>query len=205
MISIVDYGMGNLESIRNMIRKIGGNAELVNNPAKLEHAKALILPGVGHFGKAMQLLKEKGFLEVLNHKAQVEKIPVHGICLGMQLLMEHSEEGDANGLAWIEGEVKKFQFEDKSIKIPHMGWSETEQLKPDLLFEGYQETPRFYFVHSYYVSCSNPENVIARADYGIKFDCAVRRENISGTQFHPEKSHKFGMHMLSNFINSCKS
>lgn len=202
MIVIVDYGMGNLLSIRNMIKKVGGQAEITGDHNKILAAKALILPGVGHFGKAMSRIKTLKIDEVLNEKVIQQSTPILGICLGMQLLMEHSEEGDADGLSWINGTVKKFRFSDSDLKVPHIGWTDIHPVK-NQLFNGLEDEARFYFVHSYYVQCRNSEDVLATVNYGFDFHCAVNRKNIFGTQFHPEKSHKYGMKLFSNFLEIC--
>jgi imidazole glycerol-phosphate synthase subunit HisH len=203
MITIVDYGMGNLESIKNMIRKIGGKASITSNLDEISEATALILPGVGHFGKAIDLIKTKGLEPMLTEKVKIQKTPVLGICLGMQLMMEHSEEGNSLGLGWIAGNVRKFTFSDDKMKVPHMGWSEIMSNGNSPLLKGLEENARFYFVHSYFVQCAHPENILAKANYGFDFTCSIINENIYGTQFHPEKSHKFGMHLLKNYLQIC--
>lgn len=201
MITILDYGLGNPLSVKNMIRKAGGDAEITGDIAKITSAEALIIPGVGHFGHAMGKISELGLLDVLNKKALLDKIPVLGICLGMQLLFTHSEEGNSKGLGWIEGEVKKFT--STNVKIPHMGWSEVNPKTRTGLFAHFDDEIRFYFVHSYYVQCKHSENAIAQTQYDQIFDCAVQMGNIYGTQFHPEKSHSFGLKMMKNFISIC--
>src|SRR5436190_8023513 len=155
MITIIDYGMGNTASIKNMIGKAGGKAQITGDPEKLVKAEAIILPGVGHFGRAMELIHEGGFKAIIDEKVK-EKVPVLGICLGMQLLLDHSQEGDAKGLGYIPGEVKKFNFADRQYKIPHMGWDLARPAKANALIpQDMVEIPRFYFVHSYYVQCAN--------------------------------------------------
>jgi glutamine amidotransferase len=203
MITIVDYGMGNLESIKNMIRKIGGKAEITSNQNDIMESTAIILPGVGHFGRAMDLIREKGLDVLLAEKVLVQKIPVLGICLGMQLLLEKSEEGNSIGLGWIEGEVKKFVFAEDSMKVPHMGWTEVTPKQDNILWKGLENEARFYFVHSYYASLKKEENILGTAKYGFEFTCSVIKDNIYGTQFHPEKSHKYGMTLLRNFLQIC--
>lgn len=200
MITIVDYGMGNLNSVKNMLKYLGYDSSVTGDPEMIRGADKLILPGVGNFGMAMEIIRKSDFLDVLNYKVLEEKTPILGICLGMQLLLEHSEEGDCDGLGWIPGEVKKFEFPDKpQLKIPHMGWDYIEQCKDSPLFAGSEGGERYYFVHSYYVRCRNREDAAATTEYGISFDSVVERGNIMGTQFHPEKSHKFGMDILRNF------
>jgi len=199
MIAIVDYGMGNLLSVANMLRKIGGDAKITSDPGIISSSEGVILPGVGHFGKAMERIKNSGLDEVLQKKVIEDKAPLLGICLGMQLLMEKSEEGNSEGLGWIPGEVVKFNTEEAAIKIPHMGWDRVQPRASSHLFDNLSEA-RFYFVHSYYVKCRNDENVLGTTDYGTTFTSSVIKDNIAGVQFHPEKSHKFGMQLLINFL-----
>ena len=202
MIVIIDYGMGNLGSIQNMLRRVGAKNTLVSSqPDAISTAEKIILPGVGAFDTAVDRLRSGGFIELLEHKANIEKVPMLGICLGMQLLFERSEEGGLEGLGWIEGEVRRFNFarNGEGLKIPHMGWNIVVQNKPSPIFvEMFQEN-RFYFVHSYHAVCQNAEDVLLRTNYGYDFTSAVQRDNIFGVQFHPEKSHKFGKKLLENF------
>ena len=203
MIAIVDYGMGNLYSVKNMLKLLGYDSDVTGEISRIEAADKLILPGVGNFGKAMDVIRQSGLWEILNHKVLVEKTPILGICLGMQLLLEHSEEGDCDGFGWIPGEVRKFDFpEHPELKIPHMGWDYIEKQKESQLFADSTDGERYYFVHSYYVTCRNPADVAATTEYGIRFDSVVQRDNIMGTQFHPEKSHRFGMGVLGNFAKA---
>ena len=201
MVTIVDYGMGNLASIKNMLKKIGTGAEITSDSEVLKKATKIILPGVGAFDNAMDNIKNRGLLEVLTYKAMIEQIPFLGICLGMQILMDKSEEGTLPGLGWISGQVKRFAFEqgEQHLKVPHMGWNLINARDTSNLFKNLHD-PRFYFVHSYYVHCENEEDILATTKYGIQFVSSVRRVNIFGTQFHPEKSHKFGMQVLRNFL-----
>ena len=200
MIVIVDYGMGNLSSIRNMLKKVGSSAVISSSPETVAEATKIILPGIGAFDNAMDNIESRKLRDVLDKKALVEKVPVLGICLGMQILMRGSAEGVRPGLGWIEGEVKKFNFVNgqASMKVPHMGWNFAIATDPKSIFQGLEQ-PRFYFVHSYFVSCDRPENVLATTCYGNEFVSAVHKGNIMGTQFHPEKSHKYGMQLLKNF------
>lgn len=203
MITIVDYGMGNLNSVKNMLKYLGYDSIVTGDPEMICQADKLILPGVGNFGTAMDVIRTSGLVEVLNQKVLEEKTPILGICLGMQLLLEYSEEGDCEGLGWIPGKVKKFEFPDKpQLKIPHMGWDYIEKRKDSLLFADSAGGERYYFVHSYYVACTNREDAAATTEYGICFDSVVERDNIMGTQFHPEKSHRFGMGILGNFAKA---
>lgn len=201
MVTIVDYGVGNPLSVQNMIKRAGGKAEITAELDKIADAKALIIPGVGHFGRAMEALHRLGMVEVLNQKALVEKVPVLGICLGMQLLLDHSEEGDAKGLGWIAGEVIRFSGDHH--KVPHMGWEEINISKANPLIVAGETNPRFYFVHSYYAKAKHKEDVLATAQYEGEFHCAISHGNIYGTQFHPEKSHKFGLSIMGNFLKIC--
>jgi|688.fasta_scaffold223292_2 glutamine amidotransferase len=203
MIKILDYGMGNTASMINMIHKVGGKAELCSKPSELDLAKAIILPGVGSFDNAMIKLENSGLLKILHTKVIKEKIPFLGVCLGAQLLFERSEEGKLPGLGWIKGTVTRFNFSGMQsnihLNIPHMGWNVINSKISENLFFGLENKPRFYFVHSYHVNC-NPSNVLATTNYGYQFTCVVRHENIFGVQFHPEKSHRFGMQFFKNFL-----
>jgi glutamine amidotransferase len=200
MITIVDYGLGNLGSIFNMLKKLNVKSEIVSDPDKVALSTKILLPGVGAFDAAMQKINHSGLLEILNQKAKVEKVPFLGICLGMQLLTEGSEEGVLPGLSFIKGSTKKFSFENPSLKIPHMGWNVVKLKNNSPLTKGMEtEEQRFYFVHSYYVKCTNQDNVIGQTHYGFDFDCTIQDDNVFGVQFHPEKSHRFGMKLLKNF------
>ncbi len=198
MISIVNYGMGNLGSVLNMLKRIRVDAEIVDQPEKVLKAKKILLPGVGAFDVAMKRINESGFHEVLNQKALVEKVPILGICLGMQLLTRGSEEGLMPGLGWINADTIKFPL-GTGLKVPHMGWNLVQNSTPSILTNNLPDEPRFYFVHSYRVHVDNQKNSILKCTYGIEFDAAVQSDNIFGAQFHPEKSHKFGMRFLENF------
>ncbi|HEY0771680.1 MAG TPA: imidazole glycerol phosphate synthase subunit HisH [Sphingobacteriaceae bacterium] len=200
MITIVDYGAGNIGSIVNMIRKIGVEVEVSSDLLKINTAKKLILPGVGNFDYGMQKLIESGLIESLNNRVLVEKCPILGICLGVQLFTKGSQEGELKGLGWFNAEVVKFQFDGDGKKIPHMGWNEVRLSKGSKLFTGLDDHARFYFVHSYHLRCNEEADCLAKTDYGYAFTAALEKENIVGVQFHPEKSHKFGMKILKNFV-----
>ena len=207
MIVVVDYGLGNLASIVNMFKKVGANATIESDVQAIGKAGKLVLPGVGAFGTAMDNIRAHGMLEVLNHKALVEKVPFLGICLGMQLLLTKSEEGGCEGLGWIEGTVKKFSFgAANGLKVPHMGWNEIEVVRDSPMTNGFVQNadsldkPRFYFVHSYYAEVGMDEHCLTRTTYGIPFASGIGRANIYGFQFHPEKSHGFGKRLLKNFV-----
>lgn len=201
MITIVDYGTGNLASIANMLNRIGCASVITSDADQIAHATKLILPGVGAFDTGMRNLSKLGLVEVLNRKAQEENVPILGICLGMQLFVSGSEEGGRAGLNWIEGRVIKFKTElfEKNLKIPHMNWNTVGTVKESKLFSDMDENPRFYFVHSYHVQLNSDQDLLATTNYGYPFASALERENIAGVQFHPEKSHKFGMKLLKNF------
>lgn len=198
MITIVDYGMGNLGSIRNMFRRIGVQAEVVGDAAVLERASKILLPGVGAFDSAMQRINDRGLRPVLDHKALEERVPVMGICLGMQLLTRGSEEGRLPGLGWLAAETCRFP-DNPGLKVPHMGWNEVRVANANPLVNGLDADSRYYFVHSYYVRVDDARDAVLTAHYGITFDAAIAHGNLFGAQFHPEKSHKYGMAFLGNF------
>jgi len=198
MITIVDYGLGNLGSIKNMFKRIGASAEVTNDLETISNAQKILLPGVGKFDAAMERINSTGLKDVLNKKALVEKIPVLGICLGMQLLTNRSEEGKHKGLGWIDAEAYRFK-QDINLKVPHMGWNVVKQSTPSQLTDQLDDESRFYFVHTYYVRVKDESNSILKTHYSHEFDSAIQSDNIFGAQFHPEKSHKYGMKLLRNF------
>lgn len=200
-IVIVDYGVGNLSSIRNILKKVGVQSTISSDNEVIEKANKLILPGVGAFDTCVQKLSESGLTDVLNRKVIQDKTPLLGICVGLQLLFASSEEGDLPGLNWIKGKNVKFKtpVQSNPIKIPHMGWSDVHVKKPSLLFDDMYDEPRFYFVHSYHPVVEQETDILVLANYGYDFVAGVEHENIAGVQFHPEKSHKFGMRLLENF------
>ncbi|HEY6901904.1 MAG TPA: imidazole glycerol phosphate synthase subunit HisH [Puia sp.] len=204
MLVIVDYGVGNLASMQNMFKKIGTDAVISSDEKIIRYAAKLILPGVGAYDTCAGKLQESGLTPVLNEKVLQGGTPVLGVCVGMQLLLESSEEGVLPGLGWIRGKVVKFRQEElpAGYKIPHMGWTDVKPARPSRLLEGFDEDPRFYFVHSYYPQPARPEDVLVRADYGKPFAAGMENNNIMGVQFHPEKSHKFGMQLLANFVKN---
>jgi glutamine amidotransferase len=201
MITIVDYGVGNLGSILNMLKKVGAKAQTSSDPAVLRQAEKLILPGVGAFDAGMKKLNEIGLVPVLNELVLEKKVPVIGLCLGMQLLTKSSEEGAEAGLGWIDAQTVRFKFgpENAHLKVPHMGWNTLEICRPHPLVADLGPESRFYFVHSYHVVCADEMDVVAYTDYGYPLAAVIARGNIMGAQFHPEKSHKFGMQLLKNF------
>jgi glutamine amidotransferase len=197
-IIIVDYGMGNIGSVLNMFKHIGVEAEITADLQQIADAEKLLLPGVGAFDHAMRRIIDTGFKEVLDKKALVDKVPILGICLGMQLLTRGSEEGNLPGLGWISADTIKFP-PIPGLKVPHMGWNLVKPITPCVLTDGLREESRYYFVHSYHVKVDSEENSVLRTTHGVEFDSAIHADNIYGTQFHPEKSHKFGMELLKNF------
>jgi len=205
MLVIIDYGLGNLGSIRNMLKKIGAEGTISSNASDIQAAEKLILPGVGNFDQGMKNLEALRLLPALEDKVIQQKTPILGICLGMQLFARKSEEGESRGLGWIDAEVVRFKFVEKEshLKIPHMGWNLVRICQRNPLFEEMYSEPRFYFVHSYYLACTNEEEVLTQTFYGYEFASSIKKENIYGVQFHPEKSHKFGMKLLDNFITRC--
>jgi glutamine amidotransferase len=198
MITIVDYGMGNLGSVANMLRRIGTDCELTGDPVRIASASRILLPGVGAFDAAMERINAAGIRSVLEDKALRQKVPVLGICLGMQLLTRGSDEGALPGLGWIQGQTRRLPT-DGGLKVPHMGWNVATRTRTCPLTEGLVGEIRFYFVHSYCVRTDDPQHTVLQTHYGIDFAAAVQRDNIMGAQFHPEKSHRFGMQLLKNF------
>jgi glutamine amidotransferase len=203
MIVVVDYGIGNLGSIANMLRKIGADAVISSAAADIQKADKLILPGVGAFDNGMRNLHDRGLLPVLHERVHEAQVPVLGICLGMQLMTKNSEEGTLPGLGWIDAKTVRFKFAPQmKLKVPHMGWNTITQKKESSLFSEMHPEPRFYFVHSYHAACERSEDVLAVTPYGYDFVSAFQRGNIAGVQFHPEKSHRFGMRLLKNFAEA---
>jgi glutamine amidotransferase len=198
-ILIVDYGLGNIASIRNIVRKAGGDAHVSSDPKSLETAKKIILPGVGAFDRGADALSKTGIGEAICRAAN-QGSSVLGICLGMQLLMDGSEEGMLPGLGLVPGRVHHFPA-DMNLKVPHMGWNYVSPTKPSTLFGQEDENPRFYFVHSYFAKCTEIQDVAANTHYGINFASAFSRNNVYGVQFHPEKSHRFGLELFQRFIS----
>jgi len=202
MITIIDYKTGNLGSIQNILRRIGEESVITSDKDEVAKASKIILPGVGAFDTGMRNLAELDLIDVLNRKVIEENVPVLGICLGMQLLSRGSEEGDLAGLGWINAETVRFRFKNTvEYKIPHMGWNFITQSKKSMLFDNMFPGARFYFVHSYFFRADQPDDIVTTTSYEIEFTSAVERGNILGVQFHPEKSHKFGMKLLKNFVD----
>lgn len=200
MIALVDYGVGNLKAITNIYGRLNIPVSLASSPVELRKAERIILPGVGAFDWAMQLLASSGMRECLDDLVMVQKRPVLGICVGMQMMARSSDEGRMSGLGWIDAEVRR--FDDSAFppgaRLPHMGWNDVVPVDSGCLFSGISD-PRFYFLHSYYFSPNNPADVLAKTDYNGVFTSCVRKENVFGAQFHPEKSHHWGVQLLKNF------
>ena len=203
MITILDYGSGNINAIKNIYERLNISYEFATTKEEIINADHIILPGVGAFDETISALQEKGFTEVLNKKVLEDKVPILGICVGMQMLADTSDEGALNGLRWIHGKVKKFNknFIPDKPKIPHLGWNSIELSRNCPLFKNVDPEVGFYFVHSYYFECANEADVICKTVYGKIFHSAVNYENIYGVQFHPEKSHDNGIQLLRNFAN----
>lgn len=198
---IVDYGMGNLNSVKRILDRMKVNASVSADPKDIEAADKLILPGVGHFGKAMSNLKELNLLDTLNEAVLIKKKPILGICLGMQLLTQKSEEGNSEGLGWFDAEVVKFKVSDKlKYKIPHMGWNQIFLKGDSSLMRNIPDLSEFYFVHSYYVKVKNQTDLLNETEYDDVFTSAIEKDNIFGVQYHPEKSHDAGARLMKNFI-----
>jgi glutamine amidotransferase len=201
MISIIDYGLGNIRAFLNVYERLNISASIATCADDLKDTEKLILPGVGAFDYAMGKLNKSGIREAIENFVLGEKMPVLGICVGMQMLSCSSEEGKMSGLGWIGGEVIKFDFRELNLKLPlpHMGWNTINPNNGNQLFETFTENSHFYFLHSYYFQCDNQDNIIATTEYGTRFCSAVNSDNIYGVQFHPEKSHQWGIQLLKNF------
>jgi imidazole glycerol-phosphate synthase subunit HisH len=201
MIAVINYGMGNLRSVQKAFERIGSPIQITSSIPEIMKAEKLVLPGVGHFANGMKNLRDMGLQDALNEKVISQKVPILGICLGMQLFTGFSEEGNVAGLGWIKATTRKFVFTDGSLKIPHMGWNTVIPVKDSFLLTGCSPEDHYYFVHSYYVDCENQSDIMLKTHYGITFTSSFQSGNIFGTQFHPEKSHRPGLNLLKNFIN----
>lgn len=197
---IIDLGIGNIGSIQNMLMKLGHKSSIASNEEELTNANKIILPGVGSFDRGMKNLKSKNLIDVLNKKVNEDKIPILGICLGMQLMTQSSEEGFEDGLGWIE--AKTLKFKSDKIKVPHMGWNSVLKEKESKILSSREEERRFYFVHSYHVKCMQSSDILATTFYDNHFVSMFEKDNIIGVQFHPEKSHRFGMDLLNQFVKN---
>jgi len=201
-IAVPDLQIGNVGSVVNMVRKCGAAGEVISTPAQLNDHSKIILAGVGSFDAAMEGVRDRGWHEPLTRLVVHEKVRVLGICLGMQIMCRSSEEGKLPGLGWIDADVQRFRFPSgSSLKVPHMGWNTVEVTKANPLIDAGDGEQRFYFVHSYHVVCRNPEDVVATARYGYDVTAAFCRDNVYGVQFHPEKSHRFGMALIQRFLD----
>lgn len=201
MITIIDYGIGNIASVVNMVSRVSREGVIIKKSSELIEASKIIITGVGSFDHGIRSLTDDKWIDALNEAVLVRRVPVLGICLGMQLMCRSSEEGRLPGLGWIDAEVKRFNFPTNSEnKIPHMGWNVIEIVKSNPLIESSEVEQRFYFVHSYYAVCNHPQDVLATAHHGNDFVAAFSHENIYGVQFHPEKSHLFGMALMKKFV-----
>jgi imidazole glycerol-phosphate synthase subunit HisH len=199
-ILIIDYKMGNLRSVANKFRRMEIDCIVSSNYEDIESAEKLILPGVGHFKYGMENLQNLGLIDILNKKVIDEKTPILGICLGAQLFCKHSEEGNCKGLEWIDAEVVKFKVSDTlKYKVPHMGWNDVKVIQTNSLEKVINKDDKFYFVHSYHLKCNNPSDIWMTSEFDYEFVSAVHRDNIYGTQFHPEKSHDVGYELLKKF------
>lgn len=201
MIHIIDYGLGNVQAFANIYKRLGFDAMLAKSASDLEGATRIILPGVGAFDHAVDLLDASGMRPSLEHLVVERKVPVLGICVGMQLLATSSDEGSAAGLGWVPGRVRSFRSTAESARLPmpHMGWNDVIPSGAVPLFKGLERDARFYFLHSFYFDCADARHVSASAEYGLQFSCAVAADNVYGVQFHPEKSHHYGAMLLKNF------
>lgn len=201
MIKIVDYGLGNIQAFVNLYKKLHIPILPAKTSEDLIDAQKIILPGVGAFDQAMQRLNDSGMRDSLEYLVQHKKVPVLGVCVGMQMLANSSDEGSMSGLGWVPGRVREFRSNAhlQGIAQPHMGWNDVRPVSASSLFSGLESDSRFYFLHSFYFECSNSNHSLAVTNYGLEFSCAVGNQNIFGVQFHPEKSHDFGIMLLKNF------
>ncbi|MCX6165443.1 MAG: imidazole glycerol phosphate synthase subunit HisH [Ignavibacteriae bacterium] len=201
MIGIVDYGMGNLLSVKSAFEMIGADVKICKDSNELQNFEKIVLPGVGAFGDCIKNLEEKNFISKLNEEILVKEKPILGICLGMQVMAKTGYEGgNFKGLGWFDADVELLIPNDSNLKIPHIGWNNISYKKDFPLFKNLPSSPDVYFVHSYYMNCENEENICATAEYGGNFTAAVCKKNIFATQFHPEKSQDYGLKILENFI-----
>lgn len=202
MIAIIDYGMGNLGSVKRKLDLIGVKSVITSDPEEIGRSTKLILPGVGHFGSAVNEIKKRGLWDMLNQEVLTNKKPILGICLGMQLMAKHSAEGDVTGFGWFDAEVVRFKVQDTlRYKVPHMGWNQVELKKTSLLFDQVDLKQGFYFVHSYHLKCNDQTDVLNETVYEYPFVSAIQKDNIYGVQYHPEKSHDSGEKLLKNFAH----
>ncbi len=201
MITVVDYGLGNIQAFLNAYKRLNIEAKTAQTADDLRNATKVILPGVGHFDHAMRRLEESGMRETLDDLALNKSVPVLGVCVGMQMLAHSSEEGELPGLGWIDGRVRGFASWEGAgeLPLPHMGWNDVHPTAVNPLFDRLESDARFYFLHSFFFECAKPDDALAMSRYGSEFSSAVNSRNIYGVQFHPEKSHRFGTQLLKNF------
>jgi glutamine amidotransferase len=200
---LIDYGMGNLRSVQKKLNQMGLACTIGSTPEAVAAASKLILPGVGHFANGVAKLKSMNLWDAIDRKVKIENTPILGICLGMQLMTKHSEEGDMEGFGWIDATVQRFRVENKiRYKVPHIGWNQALSYKENVLFRDIPDEALFYFVHAYHVVCNEPEDKLAGTIYEYEFTSAFQKDHIFGVQFHPEKSHEAGEQLFRNFINS---
>ena len=201
MITIIDYGVGNISAFQNVYKRLDIPTQIAKSVEDLQEVEKLILPGVGAFDNSMSQLNQSGMRERLDELVLVQKIPVIGICVGMQMMGLQSDEGQLEGLKWIDANIRKFDESTlhQRTKLPHMGWNDVFPKNAHPLFEGLEKDSIFYFLHSYYFECNNKEDILATSDYGVSFTSAAHHDNIFGIQFHPEKSHQYGEKLLHNF------
>ena len=205
-VSVIDYGVGNIGSVLNMLQHIGVSAEAITNPDQVKKSEKIILPGVGNWDAGVLRLQHSGLLDALRNRVLSDKVPILGVCLGMQLFLNSSEEGILPGLGWIDGTVKAFNFSGinvtaRRLPSPHMGWNSVTVIHDSTLTELLDENSKFYFVHSFHVDVKDSENIMLQTDYGYSFTSGIRKENIYGVQFHPEKSHRHGMNLIKSFAS----
>ena len=200
MIKLIDIGISNIGSIQHKLYNNGIESDIISKKSDFKGVTKLILPGVGHFRKAIDNLNSSNLRDELERKVLEEKIPILGICLGMQLFSKRSQEGDSDGLGWINAETVRFEFSDDNLKIPHVGWNNLQIQKKTNIFKHIPKDKRFYFTHSYHLICNNESDILSYTDYGYPFVSAINKKNIFGTQFHPEKSHESGFKVILNFI-----
>lgn len=207
MIGIINYGVGNISAFKNIYKQLNIPIKIVSSENELDDVSKIILPGVGHFDYAMTRFQDSGMVNRVNQMVMQDKTPVVGICVGMQMMAKRSDEGELAGLGWIDAEVKKFDPDltmgKMQLPLPHMGWNDIEKSGNSPILEGLDHSSRFYFLHSYYFVCNNPNDIIAQTNYGGIYTSAANHENVYGIQFHPEKSHKYGIQLLKNFAELC--
>lgn len=203
MITLVDYGLGNIQAFINVYKRLNISVRVAKSSTDLCGARKIILPGVGAFDHAMERLERSGMRNTLDELVLVKKVPILGICVGMQMLGESSEEGCRPGLGWIKARIRAFRsvMPESNLPLPHMGWNDAQPIPGNKLFNNLESNSQFYFLHSFYFECTQPQDIAAQTEYGFSFPCAVQHENVCGVQFHPEKSHHCGTQLLKNFAD----